>query len=84
MGNRNLWVFMVIIILLILFYIIVPETDNIEGFKPRDTHAKLDGDGKVIYYSQQSPSQNGENGCAVVPCPKYIDDSVTCWCCCNF
>lgn len=73
----------VIIVLLILWYIILPDVENFEGIKPR-IHAKIGNKGQVIYYSHQSPSQNGELGCTQVPCPFSMGDNITCWCCCNY
>lgn len=83
-----LWFLGYVIILLILWVIITPEDysskpEPFDGIKPR-VHAKIGGKGEVLYYSWQSPSQNGELGCTQVPCPKYLEDNVTCWCCCNF
>ena len=87
MAKVNLWFIGVIIVLLILWYIFVPSNDDSREFfndiKPK-VHAKLNKDCGVEYYSWQSPRQNGEDGCASVPCPKNIDDNVTCWVCCNY
>ena len=84
--SNVVWFGGIFIVLLIIWTILVPCSGKYEGFtgiKPR-IHAKIGGDGEVIYYSQQSPSQNGELGCTQVPCPQGLGDNITCWCCCNF
>lgn len=78
-----LWFFGFVIVLLIMWVIIIPGEEHFSGIKPR-IHAKIGKRGEVIYYSWQSPSQNGELGCTQVPCPSYLGDNITCWCCCNF
>jgi hypothetical protein len=95
----NIWFVSLIIVILILWCIAIPSNEHfdqsiydsqyfyelpptINGVGPR-VHAKIK-DGNVIYYSWQSPSCNGEQGCAVVPCPSNLGDNVTCWCCCNY
>lgn len=83
MSNRNLWIFGIIIFSLIFFYIIIPVEESFSQIM-RPVHAKIGGDGQVLYYSLQPPAQNGEFGCASVPCPEYIKGNVTCWCCCNY
>jgi len=77
------WFMGVVVVILILWCIMLPKNEHFEGIKPK-VHAKLDKNGNAVYYSQQSPHMNGEQGCAVVPCPEKFDDNVTCWCCCNY
>ena len=83
MARLNLWFLGFIIVLLILWWIVIPNNETFEGIKPH-YHVKLDKDCNVIYTSWQSPAQNGELGCALVPCPNKFGDNVTCWRCCNY
>ena len=95
----NIWFVSLIIVILILWCIAIPTNEHfdqtdydsqyfyelppiINGIGPR-VHAKI-SDGRVIYYSWQSPRDNGEQGSAIVPCPSYLGDNVTCWCSCNY
>lgn len=96
----NIWFVSLIIVILILWCIVIPTNEHfnqsvydsqyfsqppgaVDGIEPR-INAKIGKDGSVIYYSWQSPRDNGEQGCAVVPCPSNLGDNVTCWCCCNY
>ena len=84
--NRTLLVGISIIILLIFWASLIFfkwEHFGFDGIRPK-LHAVIDRDGSVIYYSWQSARANGEDGCAVIKCPDYIDDNITCWGCYNY
>ncbi|QKF94332.1 hypothetical protein QKU48_gp0874 [Fadolivirus algeromassiliense] len=76
-------IFFISVLLLILFISLNGYSEFFDDIKPR-VHAKLNRDCGVEYYSWQSPSQNGEQGCGLVPCPKGLGDNITCWTCCNY
>ena len=79
----NGWFVGVIIILLILWYMAVPQNEHFEGLTQK-INVRLDENGNVISYNWKFPRMNGKLGCAIVPCPDKFDDSFVCWSCCNY
>lgn len=79
----NPWLIGSIIVILIIWVISVSGNEFFDDIKPR-YHAKIDKNCNVVYYSPQSPRQNGDVGCALIPCPPPLGDNITCWSCCRY
>ncbi len=84
MSDRIL--FLIFISLIVILLMRNSKREQFNQYVGRPIHARLDDydNNKVLYFSWQMPSGNGEYGCTQVPCPKTVPDYMVCWDCCNY